>query len=671
MRRGRASTWSASASSPGRCSSRAEGEYDFGWLDRVLDLLHAAGIAVDLARRPPPRRPGSPARYPRDAAGRPARDVRSASARAAASCPSSPAYRRAAAGDRRAAGRALRATTRRWSCGTCTTSTARRSATATATTSAAAFRGWLREPLRRPRRAQRRPGARRSGASATATGTRSTPPRRAPHRGQPGPAAGLRPLQLRRAPAACFTRPSATSCAELSPGIPVTTNFMATNCKYDGLLALGRRGRRRRQRPLPATPSDPDNHIDLAMAADLTRVARPAAGPWLLMEHSTGAVNWQPRNLAKRPGEMRRNSLAHVARGADAVLFFQWRASRSGAEKFHSAMLPHGRHRHPDLARGRRARRRPRPRWPRCAARRVAGRRRHRLGLGVLLGAGAGVAAVGGPVASGSGSTPSTRRSGASTLTVDFVHPRADLSGYRLVVAPSLYLLTPRRRAQNLRRVRRGRRHLLVSFFSGIVDEQRRRPRRARTRARCATCSGLAVEEFLPLRGGATGSCSPTGQRADLVGASQLVLAGAEPVLTLSDGPDAGHPAVTRHDVRPRRGLVRGDHGCIDLDAGAAPGARRRGLTRVSRHPRRRRARAPHRRRRHPLRRRHQPPGRAGGDGLVGHELLTGLACGPTLVVPAGDVRVVRGLAWEPVRSRSQLVQAVPMTARPGSAREL
>ena len=59
------------------------------------------------------------------------------------------------------------------------------------------------------------------------------------------------------------------------------------------------------------------------------------------MEHSTSAVNWQPRNRAKLPGEMIRNSLAHVARGADAVLFFQWRASRAGAEKFHSGLLPH------------------------------------------------------------------------------------------------------------------------------------------------------------------------------------------------------------------------------------------------------------------------------------------------------------------------------------------
>ena len=63
--------------------------------------------------------------------------------------------------------------------------------------------------------------------------------------------------------------------------------------------------------------------------------------PWLLMEHSSSAVNWQPRNLAKMPGEMRRNSLTHVARGSDGALFFQWRASAAGAEKFHSGLLPH------------------------------------------------------------------------------------------------------------------------------------------------------------------------------------------------------------------------------------------------------------------------------------------------------------------------------------------
>ncbi len=39
---------------------------------------------------------------------------------------------------------------------------------------------------------------------------------------------------------------------------------------------------------------------------------------------------------------MARNSLAHVARGSEGAMFFQWRQSRRGAEKFHSAMPPHG-----------------------------------------------------------------------------------------------------------------------------------------------------------------------------------------------------------------------------------------------------------------------------------------------------------------------------------------
>jgi beta-galactosidase len=90
---------------------------------------------------------------------------------------------------------------------------------------------------------------------------------------------------------------------------------------------------------------------DLAFAADLTRSFK-GGQPWLLMAHSTSAVNWQGVNRAKKPGEMHRNSLAHLARGADAILFFQWRASRAGAEKWHSAMLPHAGHVRHEAGRG-------------------------------------------------------------------------------------------------------------------------------------------------------------------------------------------------------------------------------------------------------------------------------------------------------------------------------
>jgi beta-galactosidase len=76
--------------------------------------------------------------------------------------------------------------------------------------------------------------------------------------------------------------------------------------------------------------TDAAQEVDVALTADLVRgFARQA--PWLLMETSTSAVNWQPRNAARPPGQLRRHALSQVARGADGILYFQWRASRAGA----------------------------------------------------------------------------------------------------------------------------------------------------------------------------------------------------------------------------------------------------------------------------------------------------------------------------------------------------
>jgi beta-galactosidase len=63
--------------------------------------------------------------------------------------------------------------------------------------------------------------------------------------------------------------------------------------------------------------------------------------PWLLMEQASAHVNWRQRNATKRPGVMRLGSYQAVARGADGIMFFQWRQSKAGAENHHSGMLPH------------------------------------------------------------------------------------------------------------------------------------------------------------------------------------------------------------------------------------------------------------------------------------------------------------------------------------------
>ncbi|OZG68092.1 beta-galactosidase [Bifidobacterium eulemuris] len=82
-------------------------------------------------------------------------------------------------------------------------------------------------------------------------------------------------------------------------------------------------------------------HLDeLAYSASLCDgIARKQ--PWFLMEHSTSAVNWRPINYRCEPGELVRDSLAHLAMGADAICYFQWRQSKAGAEKWHSSMVPH------------------------------------------------------------------------------------------------------------------------------------------------------------------------------------------------------------------------------------------------------------------------------------------------------------------------------------------
>ncbi|KAF2418529.1 beta-galactosidase [Microbacterium sp. B35-30] len=87
-------------------------------------------------------------------------------------------------------------------------------------------------------------------------------------------------------------------------------------------------------------PANPHRVRDAAFQRDLIRSLKPGV-PWLLWEQATDAVNWRPANAGKQPGALMAETAQSVARGADGIMFFQWRQSRAGSEKFHSAMLPH------------------------------------------------------------------------------------------------------------------------------------------------------------------------------------------------------------------------------------------------------------------------------------------------------------------------------------------
>jgi beta-galactosidase len=63
--------------------------------------------------------------------------------------------------------------------------------------------------------------------------------------------------------------------------------------------------------------------------------------PFMLMESAPSIVNWQPVNKLKRPGMHILSSLQAVAHGSDTVQYFQWRKSRGSSEKLHGAVVDH------------------------------------------------------------------------------------------------------------------------------------------------------------------------------------------------------------------------------------------------------------------------------------------------------------------------------------------
>ena len=137
-----------------------------------------------------------------------------------------------------------------------------------------------------------------------------------------------------------FYKAERDAIAEICPDKPFTTNFMVSTdqCCMDYADWANE---------VNFVSNDHyfheggEMHLDELACSDALMDSFALGKPWYVMEHSTSAVQWKPLNMRKRKGETVRDSLAHVAMGADAINFFQWRASAFGAESFHSGMVPH------------------------------------------------------------------------------------------------------------------------------------------------------------------------------------------------------------------------------------------------------------------------------------------------------------------------------------------
>ena len=329
----------------------------------------------------------------------------------------------------------------------------------------------------------------------------------------------------------------------ITPQVPVTTNFMVMG--------------ETRGMDYPSWADDVDfvsnDHYlhpgpqgldELSFSANLTS-AIAGHRPWYLMEHATSAVNWQSVNLAKLPGELARDSLVHVGHGADAVAFFQWRQSAAGAEKYHSAMVPHA-GADSDVFRAVTALGRT---LERLAP--VAGSTRAPARAAILFDWESWW------VSEHDSHPTSLLRYRQEALDwysaflnlgvrADVVTTRSDLAGYDLLVTPILHVV-PSGLAERLTAFVGGGGHLVATYFSGIVDENDHALLGGYPGA-LRDLLGLRIEEFGPLPDG-EGVRLDSGDTGTLWTDAITVTGPRVQVLArYADGPQAGRAAITRNE---------------------------------------------------------------------------------------------------------------------------
>jgi len=517
--------------------------YAFDWLDRVLDKCLQAGIAVDLATASASPPPWLGHRWPETL---PVTEdgIRLTYGARQQYCPSSPIYReRALALTERIASRyADHDAVVMWHVGN---EYGAHVSACWCDVSAAAFRDWLAkryEDLDDINRAW----------STTFWSQRFSdmaeiiPPRRTPY--FPNPTMQLDFRQFSSDEMLALFKAERDVIRRFSPADkPITTNFMRFFPDAD-YWAWAQAEDVVSDDWYPDL-SDPLSHVEGAAGADLMR-SLGGGRPWLLMEQAVSAINWRAVNPPKVQGAYRRWSLQQVARGADAVLHFQWRASIGGAEKWHSGMLPHA---------GPRTRS-----WQEVVS--LGG---ELANLDALVGARteADIAIVLDWMswwALELDSRPSTRLSMVSILrawyqplwergfSIDFAHPESDLSRYQLVLIPQLYAVSDTGAQRVIDAVQSGT-SIAIGFFSGAVDE-RDRVRVGGYPAPWTELLGLWIEEYRPLLPGERIPVRLVGSTGLGEGwcedwSEHLHAVDATVVMEYVGGDLDGSPAITRRDV--------------------------------------------------------------------------------------------------------------------------
>lgn len=343
---------------------------------------------------------------------------------------------------------------------------------------------------------------------------------------------------------------------ERTPDIPCTTNFMGTHegtnywqwAEHMDLIA----------NDLYPMPNDREDSWRNAIQADFIHsLMRGMSGgkPWILMECSPSSVNWGGINKLKRPGAHRQEVLQAVANGASTVHYFQWRKGRGGFEKYHGAVVDHEGSNRSRV-------------FQDCAAigaelKTLASLDGHECppaDIAMLydwesrwaLNASKGPKLLEGegPFASDCYTQTSFDHYEALTgngLAVDIVSTKSDFSKYKLLILPALYLVDVSLAERICSFVKKGG-HVVGTYLTGYVDQSNRCHLGGFPGGGLRELFGIWNEELdnlhdeirVSLRGMLSGTARDVVERIHLEDASSLVQAGSEFY--------AGHPLVACKD---------------------------------------------------------------------------------------------------------------------------
>ena len=224
-----------------------------------------------------------------------------------------------------------------------------------------------------------------------------------------------------------------------SPGRAVFTNLYYGDRHVDAAAVAAPTGIAAQD----SYPHDTAGPAEVAFTLDLARgSARGPAAPlgrlWVT-EQQPGPINWTPRKPLVPPGQVRVWSWQAALHGAEALLYFRWRAARAGQEQYHAGLLRHD----ADVDRGL------------DEVRRVAGERGDLPAVPsrapvALLHSYEDAWAIGiDPHLEGLRHRdlvlPAYTAAYRLGLDVDVCDPEEDLTAYAVVLAPALHLCTPGR----------------------------------------------------------------------------------------------------------------------------------------------------------------------------------------------------------------------------------